>query len=181
MGRTPDRNTEPSPSYGRPRNYPNSEQYKQQEAARIQGLQDQTNETFGELAPFFDNGYYDPNSKTAAQDMRVALLRADWDDWVTRFLPIEQEIVASLGNPEVMNAEINRARSNVNRAFDRQNTQRAEFNRRYGIEQTPQVAQHNQRTSNIMRAAALSDSANDARRQVEDREMNILAGFGRGA
>lgn len=165
-------------SYGRPRNYQQSEQYRQQQVQRDNQLRETTQAKYGDLAQHFDNGIYDPNSKTAAQDMNIALARAEWNDWLTRFLPVEQELANSIGNADVMNSEIERYRGNVTRAFDQQAQQRADFQRRYGIQESAPVAQHNTRTSNIMRAAAMADAGTDARRDVADREMNILAGFG---
>lgn len=150
------------------------QQYAQHMQAQLEQQRAQTRQKYGELAQYAPDGII--GGKDQAQDIRIALTRAEWADYKKRFLPIEEELIGMVGNQELLNQRVGRSQAAVSTAFDRQQSQQQMMEQRYGLQISPQARAHMDRKSGIMKAAAMADAANDTRRDYRSMEMEILGG-----
>lgn len=120
----------------------------------------------------------DPNSNDYASQIRARIARQQWQDYLQRFAPIEQELINSIGNKELLRKAIARGDENVERSFD---SARGQFQRRLsrqGVGLSTDQAAASERSMGLSEAAAKVASRNRTRMNVRDREMQILGGTG---
>ena len=119
---------------------------------------------------------YDRNSDTYAQDMRAYLAREEYNDYLRRFAPVEQELINSVMGPEMLNDRLSAVSVNNQIARRTAETSMQMQNSRYGVAANP--AQAAQRKAQMDREAALSmaNGMNQTRTHIYDRNMNALAG-----
>lgn len=66
------------------------------------------------------NPYANPGSATYASDTLAAITRQQWSDYVSTFIPIENQLIKYATDPAVVNDAMVEASQNVNQAFDAQ-------------------------------------------------------------
>jgi|GEM_PF-884474 len=108
-------------------------------------------------------------SKTYAQ-----ITRDQWDDYMKRFVPIEDELIASYQNPEQRAARIDYARNTSDSAFNSSVGVDQRQAARYGINKANDPA-YTRRIGLGMTAASV-DATNQVRAHLDDKDKMLLSG-----
>jgi hypothetical protein len=114
----------------------------------------------------------------SAQDMMADLYESEFQDYLNRFFPVEQDLIAQMttGFEQLQQEEIGRAQSAVARQYA--NTRGQETRRRAGFGLTrgltPEADYQRSETSSLVAAR------NFARMRSEERRMQIMSGGGLG-
>lgn len=109
-------------------------------------------------------------------DILAGIYRDQWEDYVTRFFPLEDELVATYNNPEVHNRIIGAATQKAATGFDAAQGSYARSMSRYGMSPDAQVTQETDRSFNLGRTLAVVDAKNRTRQALVDRDQGMLAG-----
>lgn len=120
--------------------------------------------------------YIDPDDDKYASKLQAALTRAEWEQWKEQFLPVYQELVGRVGDPELQRQEVSRASNLVGRSFD---TTRADMNRRnarYGTSMDETTRESIDTNMGLSRAASTAAARNRTRGAIEDRELALMVG-----
>jgi len=114
--------------------------------------------------------------KNQASRNQAKLARSEWDDYKTRFVPIENELIGQIGDPSVYRENVGRATDSVSDTYA---TGAGEFERnmsRYGVQPNAEEKAQTERQYGLSRATAMTEAANRTRASVKDREMQLMGG-----
>ncbi len=131
---------------------------------------------FGAVQPNISTPFVDPTATGdfGAQETLSRLYEAEFQDYLTRFFPVEQRLISEMqeGFPEQQQAEINRAQSVAASTFANFRGQEQRRQAGYGMNvgQTANNSLDRTETSSIVAAK------NFARMRSEERRMQILSG-----
>ena len=111
---------------------------------------------------------------TFAQDNYARLTRSMWMNYITNFVPVENDLIEYATSPDTVTNAVAKAREGVAGAFQAQQgaTQRRLFG--LGANLDPDEAQSLQRSSAISNSLADVNAANMASRQTRQRQQSIL-------
>jgi hypothetical protein len=130
----------------------------------------------GNYGQYGSNLYVNPfrQGDQAAQDTLADLYEAEFQDYLNRFFPVEQDLIRQMttGFGELQQEEINRAQGAVARQFA--NTRGQEMRRQagFGVSLRPETQADFQRTE----ASSLVAARNFARMRSSERRNQILSG-----
>ncbi|MGB5557350.1 MAG: hypothetical protein WBN04_04980 [Paracoccaceae bacterium] len=120
----------------------------------------------------------------------AALTRAQYEDYKTRFQPVENQVLGSimnaeggLGNQAVLDDTLARTSANVNNQYDVAEGSMRRNMGRMGINMTPEREQVAARGLDLGRTLSEVSARNNARTAVKDRDLTTAAnmvGLGRG-
>ena len=116
----------------------------------------------------------DPRSKTFAQDTYAALTRAQWNEYVSTFVPIENQLIQYATNPQVATDAMQEASSDVNAAFDAQAGATDRRLRGFGVTLGADEQRAQQRATGLSRALADVGAQNMAGDITRQRQQSIL-------
>jgi len=125
--------------------------------------------------PMFTNPYgYSPGSKTYASDSYAAMTRQQWANYVSTFVPLENQLIKYATDPNVVNNAMSEASRDVNASFD---AQEGTFNRRLratgaALDNDQQAVR--QRNTGLSRALADVNAQNVAGYTTRQRQQSIL-------
>jgi len=113
-----------------------------------------------------------------ASDEAARLTSATWDDYVKRFQPESDALIASTGlmNPGIYKSQVQAGVGQVNKAYDSALGTQATSLSRFGMTQTGDQQSYNQTQDNVNRSASVVDSANRIRQRIAARDQNIVMG-----
>jgi hypothetical protein len=100
------------------------------------------------------------------------IVRAEWDDYVSRFFPKEDELFGGLGRP----ANTEQAMARTDAAFDNAKAAAGRRQALYGAPQSPEAMAANDRTMQLSRQASKAGAANRANARKQQRDMGIMGG-----
>jgi len=104
----------------------------------------------------------------------AGITREQWADYVKRFFPIEDELLSSYDNPDLLRQRVAEAKNLSGESFETA-TRGAQIEAgRYGLNLEDDPAY--QRTLNMNRTAAGVDVGNEVRRRIQQRDQEILTG-----
>lgn len=132
--------------------------------------------TAGNYGQYGGNLYVNPfrQGDQAAQDTLADLYEAEFQDYLNRFFPVEQDLIRQMttGFGELQQEEIDRAQGAVARQFA--NTRGQEMRRQagFGVSLRPETQADFQRTE----ASSLVAARNFARMRATERRNQILSG-----
>lgn len=114
------------------------------------------------------------NSSTYASDTLAAVTRQQWADYVSTFIPIENQLIKYATDPAVVSNAMSEASQNVNQAFDAQAgaTQRNLKGLGVTLSEDEKVAQA--RSTGLARSLADVGGQNIARDLTTQRQQSIL-------
>lgn len=121
------------------------------------------------------NPYYtvNPNrtGKTAAQDTRAELARAEFEDYKSRYLPLEESLIQAVGTDyqKSVDQDLSRTRTAVTGAFRGAEAQQDRNAGRYGLAAQPAAY-------DMAETSAMVGGLNSTRIQGEDRRLALLSG-----
>ncbi len=124
--------------------------------------------------------YINPNAafhgRQGASTVLGKLYRAQWEDWKARFAPYVDRLADKATDPGFVSGLASQAASSVNTTY--QNVQQGMDLQRqgYGISQTPQQQQAEQRKMALGQSADSNAAYNNARISARDLQDQVLAG-----
>jgi len=110
--------------------------------------------------------------------MLGAVTKAQWADYQTRFVPIENQLMnmTTYNNPGLATTEINRAETDAGATYDNISNSPAIQLGRYGMGMTADQQQSSDRLNNIGKAGSVVDAANNIRLKLVERNQMIASG-----
>lgn len=118
----------------------------------------------------------DRNSDTYAQDMRAYLAREEYQDYLTRFAPVEEELINDVMGTEQLNERLSAITVNGNMARQTAGSNMQMISERYGVSQSAQQQSQSNMAMDRNQALAQANGMNQTRTHLFDRNMNALAG-----
>lgn len=109
-------------------------------------------------------------------DVLAKIYRDQWSDYVTRFFPLEDELVSTYNNRALHNQIIDQSTKKAADAFDAAQGSYSRSMARYGMSPDAQVRQETDRTFDLGRTLSLAGAKNRTRQALADRDQNMLAG-----
>jgi hypothetical protein len=110
----------------------------------------------------------------SAAELYAQLTRQQWQDYVSRFIPIENELIEYAMNPETVRQNVAKAQAGIGQAFD---TQQGVTERRLRANQQTltgeEKAAADQQTG-LSRSLGEVQAANTARQITVERQRGIL-------
>jgi len=115
-----------------------------------------------------------PGGKHSASDTFAAITRQQWADYVSTFVPIENQLIKYATDPTVVSSAMSEASGNVNAAFDAQqaSTQRRLQGMGVTLDADEQAAQT--KATGLARSLADVGAQNTARDLTVQRQQGIL-------
>jgi hypothetical protein len=118
----------------------------------------------------------DRNSDTYAQDMRAFLAREEYNDYLTRFAPVENELIDSVMGTEMLDQRLSAISVNSDTARKTAENNMRMVSQRYGVTQSGTQQRQNNMAMDRTQAIAEANGMNQTRTHIFDRNMNALAG-----
>ena len=117
-----------------------------------------------------------PTKAGSASDRIANLMRAEWDDYLTRFQPRDQQLLGIATGTVDNEAAITRSRESAGGAFDAaQGTLNRDMSR-LGLSSMPDEAAPNRRNTQAAKTAAEVAAINGARISTQDRDLQLMSG-----
>ncbi len=137
-----------------------------EEGYKIQGMSDA-------LAP-------EVEVSTEAADIRADLLRQGWEDYVQRFQPVAEDLMAlsTWNSPGVATEEVATAKDRAGKAYGMSAEADQAVRQRYGVSLSADQQAAEDRRNALGMAAAVADAANARRGELFDRNLAIATGVG---
>lgn len=118
--------------------------------------------------------YAQPGSNTFAQDTFAALTRAQWDEYLRNFVPIENTLIRYATDDQAINDAVMNARTDVANAFDTQEGVQERRMRGLGIELRPDEQASIDRRNNLAESLADVTAANIAQDRTQQRQRGLM-------
>lgn len=124
----------------------------------------------------FNLPWINPNKKFAST-ARATIARAAWEDYLNRFQPIEDELIAGVMDPEEwLDKRLSSIHVSADRAFQAADVGADMLRGRYGIQRNAAESKYGEMDSARSEALARIDAVNNTRRHVIDRNMAVIGG-----
>lgn len=113
-----------------------------------------------------------------AADTYANLVRSQWDDYKNTYLPVNKDLLASLGynNFAVYTDEVADAQRRTALAFDVGEATQARNLSRLGMVPSAGVLEEQQKLTGLSRGLALVDTSNRTRMAISDRDRALMVG-----
>jgi len=111
-----------------------------------------------------------------ASKMRAWIARQEWQDYLARFAPVEEELLGMVGNKELLNSELEQADKNMQSSFRTAEQMQNIERQRYGLALNDRNAIRNKAALELEKTAATAQALNDVRAAAKDRDLAILGG-----
>lgn len=109
-------------------------------------------------------------------DNMAKIHRAQWEDYRSRFAPVEDMLFDRFQDSSYSNEAVKKAGLTMANAFDSSHEQTQRNLSRYGVTQTGDRAAASERTAGLKKAAAVAGAKNATRTAMEDQKLGIMAG-----
>lgn len=109
-------------------------------------------------------------------DTRADLTRAQWADFQTRYLPVQNELLALANNDTLLTEQLDRNKQGVDSSFSLAEQGEAIRMGRYGL--TPENSQQSKNNSNLLKNLTKASVSNETRSAVDDLQNKIITGQG---
>lgn len=114
--------------------------------------------------------------KQTGADNMAKVYRAEWEDYLARFAPIENMLFDKFNDAEGRAASVEKAGQTMGLAFDQSKDQTNRTISRYGLNMSPEQQANRDRSMEVQRAAGVAGAKNGMRIAKEDQRMGIMAG-----
>lgn len=115
----------------------------------------------------------------AAMKKRASLLQQQWDDYKTRFMPVEQQVIDTAGtgyHTNLLEGDLKNAKAGVNAAYANVANMSDRSNDRFGIADNPAVNTAYSNDTSAAQAATMNNATNTARNWDLDRRNAMVSG-----
>jgi hypothetical protein len=116
----------------------------------------------------------DPGAKDYASQSYSAMTRSQWAQYVSTFVPIENQLIQYATDPTVANKAMANASMDVNRAFDAQEGATQRRLRGMGVTPTAEEQTDIKRQTGLARSLADVQGQNIARELTTQRQQSII-------
>ena len=137
----------------------------------------------GPVENFMSTGYNEKLAAEAGKEggaaaLSAQLLRGQWEDYKTRFRPVENALMAesTYNNPALRQQAIATGREHVTRSFDNAQAIDDRNLQRLGMKRSAEEQAAASRVGGVERSAAMVDAANRITQRLVDRDREIAAG-----
>jgi len=113
-------------------------------------------------------------SKTYAGDTFAALTREQWADYVSQFVPLENQLIQYATDPGVVTQSMQKASTNVNQSFDAAEASAQRRLKGYGVTLTPEEQAAQKREFGLARSLADVQAQGLARDLTTTRQRSVL-------
>lgn len=110
------------------------------------------------------------------QDTMADLTRAQWEDFQTRYLPVQNDLLSLANNDQLITEQLDRNKINVEKSFSLADQGEAIRMGRYGL--TPENSQQSKNNSNLLKSLTTASVNNETRSSVDDLQNKIITGQG---
>lgn len=118
-----------------------------------------------------------PRDKHFASNTRANMARDVWNDYQTRFQPVERELLDMVQNPEqLLDERLAAITINSDAAYSAAMTTADQTRGRYGIAMTPEQAAAEGRNLGLSKTLGEIDARNNTRTHIADRNMQVIGG-----
>jgi hypothetical protein len=104
------------------------------------------------------------------------LTRAQWDDFKTRYLPVQNDLLALASNDTLLNEQLARNEVNVNNSFDTSKKNESMRLGRYGL--TADNTTQDNNNTNLLKNLTSASVNNETRSSVDELQNKIITGQG---
>jgi len=118
----------------------------------------------------------DPTKAGSASDRAGRLHREEWYDYLSRFQPYDQKLLALATGDGDNKAAIQRSRESVGTAFDVATGSMQRDLSRMGLSEAADERSQRDASTGLARAAAEVSAVNGARLHTQDRDMKLMSG-----
>ncbi len=115
-----------------------------------------------------------PGSKTYANDTFAAITREQWQNYVSTFVPIENNLIKYATDPTVVSDAMKDASTGVNQAFDAQQGATQRRLKGLGVQLSGDEQAAQTRSMGLTKSLADVQSQNTARDLTVQRQQSIL-------
>lgn len=122
------------------------------------------------------NAPNDRGSDTYAQRMNAWLNRQQWEDYKTRFQPVERQLIDETMGQDLLDERLSSISATADKSFDSAMLGADITRSRYGIDQGESQAQSELRKMMSQKTTSIADAKNNTRTHIYDRNMETLAG-----
>jgi hypothetical protein len=127
----------------------------------------------GLVRSLFGLGKNKPDTVTA-NDKFAAVTRQQWADYMSTFVPIENQLIKYATDPNTVSDAMAGAHTDVNNAFDAQQGATQRRLQGLGVSLSPDEQQANTRATGLTRSLADVQGQNTARDLTVQRQQSIL-------
>lgn len=118
-----------------------------------------------------------PGIRTDSYSNTMAdLTRAQWDDFKTRYLPVQDELLALASNDNLLNDQLARNETNVNSSFDTSKQNESMRLGRYGL--TADNSTQDKNNTSLLKNLTKASVNNETRSSVDELQNKIITGQG---
>lgn len=110
-----------------------------------------------------------------AADTRAWLNRQVYEDYKTRYLPHEQELLDAITGEDMLNERLSAISVNAGNAFEASQNSADRRLDRYGVPQDYRQDRSQQLQNNLAEKSAIASANNSTRQHVHDRNMDLIA------
>jgi hypothetical protein len=111
-----------------------------------------------------------------AKRMRSWLTREQYDDYKTRFMPHEEQLLDAVTGEQLLNERLTAIRNSAARTGGVSAGNASRTMGRYGVRQTQREREQSTTRDNLRQAATLASAENQTRQHIEDRDLSIISG-----
>lgn len=116
------------------------------------------------------------NGKFSGSENLAAVTRAEWEDYKSRFAPVEDMLIDEYNNHAGRELNVNQAGLNAGLAFDKAKSDSDRSLSRYGLNLNPEQQARRNKKYALERTAAMAGAKNTARDEQEDIRMGLVTG-----
>ena len=116
------------------------------------------------------------SSNTSYQGAMADLTREQWNDFRTRYLPVQDELLSLATNDNLLNEQLARNKQNLSNSFDLAETNENRRLGRYGL--TADNTKQDKNNNNLLKSLTLASVNNETRSAVDDLQNKIITGQG---
>ena len=116
------------------------------------------------------------SGKQSGSDNIAKVHRAEWEDYLSRFAPIENKLFERFNDEGERTQAVEKAGLTMGSAFDRSKEQTDRSMSRYGVNVSEPKQEQRDRSFELKKAAGVVGAKNGMRTAKEDQRMSIMSG-----
>ena len=110
------------------------------------------------------------------QDTMADLTRAQWEDFKTRYLPAQNDLLALANNDQLLTEQLDRNKVNVEKSFSLADQGESMRMGRFGL--TPEDSTQSKNNKGLLKSLTTASVNNETRTAVDDLQNKIITGQG---
>lgn len=104
------------------------------------------------------------------------LTRAQWNDFKTRYLPVQNDLLALANNDQLVTEQLGRNEQNINNSFSLADQGESMRLGRYGL--SPEDSEQSKNNTGLLKNLTMASVNNETRSSVGDLQNKIITGQG---